>query len=96
MMRLSNIFNRIMANTFHISIPDSMEKFVNHRVRDKNFKSKGGYIQDLIRQDQLRAEKVKLTNLLLMGLASKHSPMDKVKWQNLKDKTVKDISNCAE
>ena len=85
-----------MANTFHVSIPDSMENFVNYRVRDKNFKSKGGYIQDLIRQDQLRAEKVKLTNLLLMGLASKHTPMSKTKWQSLKDKTVIDIKNNME
>lgn len=82
-----------MANTFHISIPSSMEHFVTHRVKDKNFKSKGGYIQDLIRQDQLRSEKVKLTNLLLMGLASKHSPMSKTKWKSLKDKTVTDISD---
>ncbi len=82
-----------MANTFHISIPDSMEDFVNNRVQDKNFKSKGGYVQDLIRQDQLRTEKVKLTNLLLVGLASKHSPMSKNKWQNLKNKTITDIKN---
>lgn len=82
-----------MANTFHISIPDSMEHFVNNRVQDKNFKSKGGYVQDLIRQDQLRTEKVKLTNLLLVGLASKHSPMNKNKWQDLKNKTITDIEN---
>ncbi len=82
-----------MANTFHISIPDSMEYFVNKRVQDKNFKSKGGYIQDLIRQDQLRTEKVKLTNLLLVGLASKHLPMNKKKWQNFKDTTVAEIKN---
>jgi Arc/MetJ-type ribon-helix-helix transcriptional regulator len=82
-----------MANTFHISIPDSMERFVNNRVSDKNFKSKGGYVQDLIRQDQLRTEKVQLTNLLLVGLASKHLPMNKNKWQDLKNKTMTDIEN---
>ena len=82
-----------MANTFHISIPESMQHFVDTRVIDKNFKSKGGYIQDLIRQDQLRTEKVKLTNLLLLGLASKHSTMNKDKWRNLKNKTIVDIEN---
>ena len=82
-----------MANTFHISIPESMDGFINSRVKDKNFKSRGSYVQELIRQDQLRAEKVELTNKLLIGLASKHTIMNKAKWQNLRDKTVADISN---
>ena len=82
-----------MANTFHISIPESMDSFVSNRVKDKNFKSRGSYVQELIRQDQLRAEKVELTNKLLIGLASKHTTMNKAKWQNLRDKTIADIEN---
>ena len=82
-----------MANTFHISLPENMDSFVTNRVKDKNFKSKGGYVQDLIRQDQLRTEKVKLTHLLLQGLASQHSVMNKNKWQKLKNKTVAEISD---
>lgn len=81
-----------MASTFHISIPESMEKFVDNRVKDKNFKSRGSYVQELIRQDQLRAEKVKLTNMLLVGLASEHTTMTKAKWDKLRDKTVSEIS----
>ena len=82
-----------MANTFHISLPENIDSFVANRVKDRNFKSKGSYIQDLIRQDQLRTEKVKLTNMLLEGLASQHAVMTEDKWQNLKDKTVLDITN---
>jgi Arc/MetJ-type ribon-helix-helix transcriptional regulator len=84
--------NRLMANTFHISLPEHIDAFVTNRVKDRNFKSKGSYIQDLIRQDQLRTEKVKLSNMLLQGLASKHTQMNKDKWQKLKDKTVAEIS----
>jgi Arc/MetJ-type ribon-helix-helix transcriptional regulator len=80
-----------MANTFHISLPENIDAFVTNRVKDRNFKSKGSYVQDLIRQDQLRTEKVKLTNMLLEGLASQHSVMSEDKWQKLKDKTVSEI-----
>jgi len=82
-----------MANTFHISIPETMEKFVTNRVKDKNFKSRGSYVQELIRQDQLRSEKVKLTNKLLIGLASKHTIMTEEKWNNLRNTTVSEIAN---
>jgi len=85
--------HNIMASTFHISIPETMENFVTNRVKDKNFKSRGSYVQELIRQDQLRSEKVKLTNMLLVGLASVHSTMTKSKWDSLRDKTVAEIAN---
>lgn len=67
------------TNTFHISIPETMTNFIATRIKDKNFKSRGSYVQELIRQDQLRAEKVKLTNMLLVGLASERSEMTKEK-----------------
>jgi len=82
-----------MANTFHISIPEAMESFVSNQVKDKNFKSLGSYVQELIRQDQIRSEKVKLTHMLLVGLASKHTTMTKEKWGDLRDKTVSEIAN---
>ena len=85
-----------MANTFHISLPKNIDTFVAKRVKDRNYKSKGSYIQDLIRQDQLRTEKVKLTNLLLQGLASQHTTMTQDKWQKLKDSTVTEISDSIE
>lgn len=85
-----------MANTFHISLPDNIDTFVVNRVKDRNYKSKGSYIQDLIRQDQLRTEKVKLTNMLLEGLASQHTVMNQDKWQKLKDNTIAKISNSTE
>lgn len=82
-----------MANTFHISLPKNIDSFVAKRVKERNFKSKGSYVQDLIRQDQLRTEKVKLTNMLLEGLASQHSVMTEDNWQELKNKTVTEITN---
>ncbi len=81
-----------MANTFHISLPKNIDSFVTNRVKERNFKSKGSYIQDLIRQDQLRSEKVRLTNMLLEGLASQHSEMSEDKWHRLKSKTVVNIT----
>ena len=68
-----------MTNTFHVSVPQELERFLEKRVKEKNYRSRGSYVQELIRQDQMRAEKVKLTNMLLMGLASEREKMTKKK-----------------
>lgn len=81
-----------MTNTFHVSVPQELEQFLEKRVKEKNYRSRGSYVQELIRQDQMRAEKVKLTNMLLMGLASEREKMTKKKWDALRDETVSQIS----
>ena len=81
-----------MTNTFHVSVPQELEQFLEKRVKEKNYRSRGSYVQELIRQDQMRAEKVKLTNMLLMGLASERENMTKKKWDALRDETVSQIS----
>ncbi len=81
-----------MTNTFHVSVPQELEQFLEKRVKEKNYRSRGSYVQELIRQDQMRAEKVKLTNMLLMGLASEREKMTKKKWDALRDETASQIS----
>jgi Arc/MetJ-type ribon-helix-helix transcriptional regulator len=82
-----------MANTFHVSVPEAMEHFIEKRVKEKSFRSRGSYVQELIRQDQLRSEKVKLTHMLLVGLASEREMMTRKKWNTLRSETVKQIAN---
>ncbi len=81
-----------MANTFHVSVPEAMEQFIEKRVKEKSFRSRGSYVQELIRQDQLRGEKVKLTHMLLVGLASEREKMTRRKWNALRNETVKQIA----
>ena len=81
------------SNTFHVSIPSYMQSFVSERIKERFHKSPGAYVQELIRQDQLRAEKIKLTNMLLVGLASKKVKMTRSKWKELEEKAVSNIKN---
>ena len=81
------------SNTFHISIPRHMQSFVDERIKERFHKSPGSYVHELIRQDQLRAEKIKLTNMLLVGLASGEREMTKQRWNKLKKKTIQEIKD---
>ncbi len=80
-----------MTSSFHVSVSGDMKTFVQKRVKEKKYRSQGSYVQDLIRQDQLRAEKVKLTNMLLVGLASGQEEMTEKKWNKIKSETVRKI-----
>ncbi len=80
------------TSTFHISIPSSMEQFVVRRVAENNYKSRGSYVQNLIQRDQLRAEKVKLANALLVGLASEREEMTPQKWRDFRNETLTKIA----
>ncbi len=81
------------SKTFHVSISSYMQPFVEERIKERFHKSPGAYVQELIRQDQLRAEKIKLTNMLLVGLASKKAKMTKQRWEKLKKKTIQEIKD---
>ena len=81
-----------MTSTFHVSVSQELEQFLERRIKEKSFRSRGSYVQELIRQDQIRAEKVKLTNMLLVGLASEREKITQKKWNTLRDKTVAEIN----
>ncbi len=76
------------TKSFHVSIPDYMQSFVEERIAERFHKSPGSYVHELIREDQLRAEKIKLTNMLLVGLASNEEKMTKVRWKKLEDRAI--------
>jgi len=80
------------ATTFHVSVPESMNAFIEQRVKDKNHRTRGMYVQDLIRRDQLLAEKVKLTNMLLTGLASQKIEMSPENWAEMRSGARKKIT----
>ncbi len=79
------------TKTFHISIPDYMQSFVQEKIKEQFHKSPGSYVHELIRQDHLRSEKVKLTNMLLVGLASERVKMTNARWKNLESRVANRI-----
>ena len=44
--------------TMNISLPDPMRDWVNARIESGLYANNSDYVRDLIRQDQLRAQKV--------------------------------------
>ena len=57
----------IPMSTMNISLPDSMKRFVDQRVREGDYAGTSDYVRELIRKDQ---DVAKLRALLQEGLDS--------------------------
>jgi len=63
--------------TMNISLPDSLREFVEHRVTAGQFGSSSEYMRALIRQDQVRTQKIEAMQARVdEGLASGTSERD--------------------
>ena len=60
----------IVMTIFNISLPDSMQIFVEEQVNQKGYSTAIEYIHHLIRQEQEREEHKRLETMLLDGLDS--------------------------
>ena len=80
------------TKTFHVSTPSHMQKFAEERIKERFHKSPGSYVHELIRQDKLRAEKIKLTNMLLVGLASGEEKMKKNEWKKMQEEALDSVN----
>lgn len=56
--------------TLHISLPESLNRFVQERVEKEHYSNPSDYIQTLIHDEQKRQEEQHLEAMLLDGLAS--------------------------
>ncbi len=54
----------------HISLPDSLKRFVQERVEKEHYSNPSDYIRTLIREEQKRQDENRLESMLLEGLAS--------------------------
>jgi Arc/MetJ-type ribon-helix-helix transcriptional regulator len=81
------------TKSFHVSIPDYMQSFVEERIAEHFHKSPGSYVHELIRQDKIRSEKIKLTNRLLVGLASGEEKMKKGEWKEMQQEALSSIKS---
>ena len=54
----------------HISLPDSLKRFVQERVEKEHYSNPSDYIRTLIREEQKRHDENRLESMLLEGLAS--------------------------
>lgn len=56
-----------LMGTMNISLPESLESFVDEQVAARGYETSGEYVRDLIRADQ---DRQRLRALLLEGAAS--------------------------
>jgi len=56
--------------TMHISLPDTLKRFVQERVEKEHYSNPSDYIRTLIREEQKRQDERRLESMLLEGLAS--------------------------
>jgi antitoxin ParD1/3/4 len=72
--------------TVTISLPDSLESFVESQLAEKNYGNVSEYFRSLLREAQAKERDARLEALLLEGLASKSIPLDASFRQGLEAK----------
>ena len=74
--------------TVTISLPESLNAFVESQIAAKGFGDVSEYIRSLLREAQAREEEEekRLEGLLLEGLASERIPLDDAFWKVLRAK----------
>ncbi len=58
------------TTTLHMSLPESLKRFVREQVEREHFSNPSDYIRALIRAEQKRLDEKRLEHLVLEGLAS--------------------------
>lgn len=57
--------------TMNVSLPDQMKAWVEEQAADGRYANSSDYVRDLIRRDQVRAEKIAAMNVMIQeGLDS--------------------------
>jgi antitoxin ParD1/3/4 len=71
--------------TLNISLPESMQAYVDQQVAEGGFSTASEYIRQLVREDQKRAAKQRLEALLMEGIESgPPSEMTAADWDELR------------
>jgi antitoxin ParD1/3/4 len=67
--------------TMNVSLPDPMKDWVESRSKDGRYSNASDYVRDLIRRDQVRAEKI----------AAMQTLVDEAIWSGLSDLTMPEV-----
>ncbi|EKD26156.1 MAG: hypothetical protein ACD_79C01334G0002 [uncultured bacterium] len=82
--------------TLNISLPNTMRKFIDHRLKKDGFSTASEYIRQLIRKAQKETQEEELEFLLLKGTESgESSPMTSEDWKNIRNTVKNRISKKA-
>ena len=82
--------------TLTISLPDSLQKFVERQIAAKGYVDVSEYVGSLLRDAQAKEEDSRLEASLLEGLASDRLPLDSAFWDRLDAKTETILERHAE
>ena len=70
--------------SMNISIPDPLKQFVDGQIAQGRYSSVSEYVRELIRADEKRKAEEKLETLLLEGLRSADTPMNRADWNAIR------------
>ncbi len=76
------------ATSLHIALPQKMRGHIERQVERESYSTKSDYVQHLIREDMKNAERAKLEQMLLSGLASGRKEYTKKEWADLGKRLV--------
>jgi antitoxin ParD1/3/4 len=75
----------MLMKTVTISLPESLQGFVEHQVATKDFGNVSEYFRTLLREARAREEDARLESLLVEGLTSGNEmPLTREFWKELK------------
>lgn len=74
-------------STMNISLPESLEAFVDEQVEQRGFGSRSEYVRELVRKDQ---DRLRMRDLLLEGARSRPgAPVSDRYFDGLRDRVRK-------
>ena len=82
-----------MTATMNVSLPESMRRFVERRVRQRGYASSSEYFRELVRRDEEVAEVEHLRALVKEGLES--PIVTSSTWDEFKRKTLAKVKRRA-
>ncbi len=71
-----------------INLPEGMKDFIVEQTAKGGFLSEGDYLQNLVREAQLREARQELEAKLIQGLDSPLSPMTPDDWTDLQQQVL--------
>jgi antitoxin ParD1/3/4 len=70
------------TSTMHISLPESLKRFVKEQVEKEHYSNPSDFIRALLRAEQKRQAEKRLEEMVLEGLASGPGmTMDSPEWE---------------
>jgi antitoxin ParD1/3/4 len=77
--------------SMNISLPESLEEFVDGQIAAGRYSSASEYVRELIRADEKRKAEERLETLLLEGLQSAETELTPADWSAIRQEAIAQV-----